>query len=319
MNQIPFKTAAVIGTGMMGPGIAAILALGGVETTILSRAQTSADKGLQAARDGIATLLAEGITTAEKAGWALAHLSASADTGAVIPSVDLVIESAPEDMEFKKDLFAHLDEIARPECVLASNTSGLSITEIQSKCARPERVITTHFWNPPQFMPLVEIVKGERTADEVAQTLRAFLTHCGKVAVIVKKDTPGQLGNRLQSALIREAIHIVAEGIADAEDVDLAVKNGFGLRLPVYGVFEHMDAVGFELASAVADYVSRDLSNYVGVQPIVREMAARGETGAAAGKGWYDYSVKSIDEVKRRRNEFLLHMLKRSQSTAAHG
>jgi 3-hydroxybutyryl-CoA dehydrogenase len=188
--------------------------------------------------------------------------------------------------------------------VLATNTSGLSITEIQSRCARPERVITAHFWNPPHLMPLVEIVKGARTDAGVAERLRVFLTACGKVPVIVRKDRPGQLGNRMQHALIREALYIVQEGIASVEDVDLAVKNGFGLRLPVYGVFEHLDAVGFDIAAAVADYVSRDLSNHAGVMPVMQEKMGRGET-------FCDWGTKSMDEVKSRRNAFLLDFLQR--------
>lgn len=306
-----FHSAAVIGTGMMGPGIAGTLTLGGVQTTILGRTPESAQKGLDSARDGIQSLLGHGLTTREKAEWALAHLSASSDFDVVIAGVDLVIESAPENMEFKKDLFAHMDSIAKPECILATNTSGLSITEIASKCTRPERVITAHFWNPPHLMPLVELVKGAKTSDDFARKMHAFLTACGKVAVIVKKDTPGQLGNRLQSALIREAIHIVSEGIADFDDVDLAVKAGFGLRTPVYGVFEHFDAVGFEMAAAIADYVTRDLSNHVGVFPIVKEKMARGEMGVKAGKGWYDWREKSFADVIKERNEFLLEMAKR--------
>jgi 3-hydroxybutyryl-CoA dehydrogenase len=307
----PFQTAAVIGTGMMGPGIAVTLALGGVESTILSRAQESAGKGLESALTGIEALLSHGITTAEKADWARSHIHASTDADREFARVDLVIESAPENMAFKQDLFAHMDAISKPDCVLASNTSGLSITAIASKCTRPERVLTTHFWNPPHIMPLVEIVKGAKTSDAIAVAMRDFLRDCGKVAVIVKKDTPGQLGNRLQMALYREAVHIVAEGIADVEDVDLAAKCGFGLRLPVYGMFEHMDAVGLDMGAAISDYVSRDLSNRVGVHPLAQEKIARGETGAAAGKGWYDWSNKSFDAVKQRRNNFLLDFLSR--------
>src|SRR5262249_40499916 len=148
-----------------------------------------------------------------------------------------------------------------PEAVLASNTSGLSITAIASRCRRPERVLTTHFWNPPHLMPLVEIVKGEKTSAEAVSDVRELLQHCGKVPVVVKKDRPGQLGNRLQMAMVREAVNIVAEGIADVEDVDLAARSGFGLRLPAYGIFEHQDVVGLDMCLNIVDYVSQDLYN----------------------------------------------------------
>jgi 3-hydroxybutyryl-CoA dehydrogenase len=294
----------VIGTGQMGPGIAATLALGGAAVSIVSRRPESAAKGLDTAREGLATLARHGLVDPARAATAGERLSATADFDGAIAPADLVVESAPENMQFKQELFARLDAIARPGCVLATNTSGLSITEIQSRCRCPERAVTAHFWNPPHLMPLVEIVRGARTDAGIAEQLRDYLTACGKVPVIVHKDRPGQLGNRLQHALVREALYIVQEGIASVADVDLAVKNGFGLRLPVYGVFEHLDAVGFDIAAAVADYVSRDLSNHAGVMPLMREKMRRGEP-------FCDWSQKSMDQVKARRNAFLLDFLAR--------
>jgi 3-hydroxybutyryl-CoA dehydrogenase len=303
--------AAVIGTGMMGPGIAATLALSGIETCLISRNPDSARQGLRAAREAVLLLESNELATPAAANHALEHLVESADLDSAVANVDLVIESAPEDMAFKQDLFAHLDAITPPDCILASNTSGLSITAIASKCARPERVATTHFWNPPHLMPLVEIVKGERTSDAVVAALRDLLLRCGKTPVLVRKDRPGQLGNRLQIALQREAMHIVAEGIADVEDVDTAAKCGFGLRLPVYGMFEHMDAVGLDLAGAVVDYITRDLNNETGMPEILRRKIDNGELGARTGSGFYDWTTKDIEAVKQRRNRFLIEFLKR--------
>src|SRR5712664_1497788 len=248
MSKDRFQTAAVIGTGMMGPGIAGTLALGGVRSTILSRTAEGARKGLEAARRQIRLLEENGLADPGHAARAVELVDSTSEFDVTVAAVDLVIESAPENMEFKQNLFAHMDSIAKPEAVLASNTSGLSITAIASRCGRPARVLTTHFWNPPHLMPLVEIVQGENTSPEVAQTVRELLAACGKVPVIVKKVRPGQLGNRLQMALVREAAYIVGEVIADVEDVDLVAKNGFGLRMPAYGIFEHQDAVGLDMA-----------------------------------------------------------------------
>ena len=304
------QSAAVIGTGMMGPGIATILAVGGVPATILSRAAESAEEARLRAIGFAALLAAHGLAPAQ-----CAEIRGSTDLDAVVPGVDLVIESAPENMEFKQALFAHLDAISKPDAILASNTSGLSITAIASKCERfPERVLTTHFWNPPHLVPLVEIVRGARTSLAVAEEMRALLTQCGKTPVMVKKDTPGQLGNRIQSAMIRECMHILEQGIADVEDIDLAVRNGFGLRLPEYGPFEHADAVGLDLGMAIADYVTRDLSNRVGASDAVKERVARGELGVKTGKGFYDWSKKSWDEVRARRDGFVLDVVKRRRS-----
>jgi 3-hydroxybutyryl-CoA dehydrogenase len=301
-----FSTATVIGTGMMGPGIAATLALYGVKATVLSRTRESAEAGAQKAREQARLLQEHGLAPAGEVA-----ISGSADFAASIAGVDLVIESAPEDMAFKQDLFARLDEMANPDAVLASNTSGLSITEIASKCTRPERVMTTHFWNPPHLMPLVEIVKGERTSPALAEEMRTFLAACGKVAVMVKRDTPGQLGNRLQIALQRECLHILREGIADVEDIDLAIKNGFGLRLPEYGAFEHLDMVGLDMGGDIIAYISQDLSNLRGLPAEIAEKRERGELGAKAGRGFYDWSQRDAAAVRARRDAHVLAMLKR--------
>ena len=310
MSQQRFQTATVIGTGMMGPGIAVTLALGGLRVTLLSRREDSAQAGLEKSRSQLALLAGHGLADPDRAESARASLGWSCDFEGAIRGGDLVVESAIEEMRFKQDIFARMDAIAGPKTLLASNTSGLSITEIASGCGHPERVLTTHFWNPPHLMPLVEIIRGERTDPEAATAVAGLLRKCGKTPVVVKKDRPGQLGNRLQMALVREALHIIAEGIADPEDVDLAAKCGFGLRLPVYGILEHQDMVGFDLGMAVLDYVSRDLSNERGIPGFVRERMKRGEVGVKAGRGFYDWSKKDAEAVRARRDRFLLEFLK---------
>jgi 3-hydroxybutyryl-CoA dehydrogenase len=299
---------------MMGPGIATTLAVGGIPVTIVSRSKDSAEEARLRAIGFVSLLIENGLADEN----ACAEIRASADLDAVLPEVDLVIESAPENMEFKQSLFAHMDAIAKPSAILASNTSGLSITAIGSKCERfPERVVTAHFWNPPHLMPLVEIVRGERTSLAVAEELKVLFERCGKTAVMVKKDTPGQLGNRIQSAMIRECVNILEQGIADVEDIDLAVRNGFGLRLPEYGPFEHADAVGLDMAMAIADYVTRDLSNRVGASDAMKERVERGELGVKTGKGFYDWSKKSWSEVRARRDGFVLEVVKRRRAAGA--
>jgi 3-hydroxybutyryl-CoA dehydrogenase len=309
-SQFAIETAAVIGTGMMGPGIAVTLARGGVRARILSRTEEGARAGLEKAQAQVRQLAENGLLGAGAPGEVLARLSAGADLDGAVAAAGLVIESAPENMEFKQALFARLDSMARPEAILASNTSGLSITAIASRCGRPERVLTTHFWNPPHLMPLVEIVKGERTGEEAAAAVHELFARCGKTPVMVRKDRPGQLGNRLQMALWREAVHIVAEGIAGPEEVDLAAKTGFGLRLPVYGIFEHADAVGLDLVLSVMDYVARDLYGEPRAPQLIHDLAAAGRTGAKAGAGFHDWSRKDIEEVKARRDRFVLDFLR---------
>ncbi len=302
-----FERAAVIGTGTMGPGIAVVLAMGGVEATIVGRTDASSARGLNAARDQGRMLAEHGLAELE----ILKRVKSTSDLERAVGDADLVIESTPEDLPFKQDLFARLEGVAKPAAVLASNTSALSITAVAAQCRHPERTLTTHFWNPAFLMPLVEIVKGEKTSAEVAEAVRILLLRCGKVPVLVKKDRPGQLGNRLQSALYREAIHIVEEGIADAEDVDQAAKCGFGLRLPVYGIFEHQDVVGLDLVLSVVNYVSPDLYRERDAPDLLRKLVAEKKLGVKSGSGFYDWSVKSFEKVKQRRDAFVLDMVKR--------
>ncbi len=310
MSTQSVDKAAVIGTGMMGPGIAVSLARGGVETMILSRSQEGAARGLETAHRQLATIAEHGLMTAAEADAARARLSTSTDLDATVAASNWVFESAPENLALKQELFARLDAIAPPEAILATNTSGLSIEQIGALCQNPGRVVTAHWWNPPHLMRLVEIVRCDKTADATVERLRELLTRCGKAAVVVKKDRPGQLGNRLQHAMVREAIHIVAEGIADAEDVDLAAKAGFGLRLPVYGIFEHQDAVGLDMVLAIQEYVNQDLARDPHAHELLRKMVADGRTGREAGEGFHDWNQKNWDEVRERRDAFILHFLK---------
>jgi 3-hydroxybutyryl-CoA dehydrogenase len=305
-----FRDAAVIGTGMMGPGIALTLALGGSRTTILSRDAENAARGLEKARAQALLVAQNGLVDRGRAAQAAELLHSSTAFDETIARAGLVIESGPEDMAFKQELFVRLDAVAAPDALLASNTSGLSITAVAERCTRPERVLTAHFWNPPHLMPLVEVVMGAKTSEQSAKALRAVLVECGKTPVVLRKDRPGQLGNRLQMALVREAAHIIAEGIASAEDIDTVVRSGLGLRMPGYGLLEHMDVVGLKMALCILDYVARDLYNEPRAPEYMRELVRRGDLGAPSGKGFYDWSVKSAEEVRARRDAFLMEVLR---------
>ncbi|MCU1235857.1 MAG: 3-hydroxyacyl-CoA dehydrogenase [Candidatus Solibacter sp.] len=310
MSQTSFTRGCVVGTGMMGPGIAVALALGGVTTVLLSRTAEAAARGIVQARLQAAVLADNGLADCAEISRTLDRLTPSTDFEASIAPADIVIESGPEDMVWKQDLFARMDSLAKPAAIFASNTSGLSITAIAGRCAHPERVLTTHFWNPPHLMPLVEIVQGAQTSPDAAHAVRDLLAACGKTPVVVKIDRPGQLGNRLQMALLREAANIVAEGIADAEAVDTVIKNGLGLRMPAYGLFEHIDITGVDLGLRVVEYVARDLYNEPRAPEHFRELVRAGNLGAKTGLGFYDWSQKDADSVRADRDAFLIEVLR---------
>ncbi len=303
------RRVAVAGTGMMGPGIAATFALAGKEVVIVSRSAEGAGKGVATARGLIDKMVENALADPAKAKVAQARFTPSTDPEGAARSAQLFVESIAESLQIKQAYFERLDKSA-PDTILCSNTSGISITEIAAKCQKPERVFTTHFWNPPYIMPLVEVVVGKRSDLRIAREVVALLRACDKVPVLVRKDVPGQLGNRIQHAMIRECMHIVADGIASAEDVDLAVKAGVGLRCPVYGVFEHADLVGLELVKAVQDYVVPDLSTVRGASPIHNEKIAKGETGAMVGKGFLDWPRGKAEQVRARRDAFIMEFLR---------
>lgn len=294
----------------MGPGVALTLAIGGLEAVIVSRTAEAAAAGRRKALDQLAVLAANGLVDPGDVPAIEGRISSSDDFEASVAPVDVVVEAGPETMDYKRAVYRRLEAAVRPETVLATTTSGLSINEIAEVCERPERIITAHYWNPPYLMRLVELVRAEATSDETVAGMRALLEACGKRAVLVKKDRPGQLGNRLQHAMVREALHIVAEGIADPEDVDLAAKEGFGLRLPVYGIFDHADAVGLDLVLSIQDYVNPDLCSSSEAPPSVRERVERGDLGIKTGKGFYDWSEKDWEKVRATRDAFILHFLK---------
>ncbi len=303
------RRVAVAGTGMMGPGIAAIFALAGRQATIVSRTADGAARGAAAAKSLIGQLASNELVGANQARDAQERIFTSTDPDTAARSTQLFVESIPEDLATKQAFFTRLDK-ASPDAILCSNTSGISITAIAAKASRPERILTTHFWNPPYLMPLVEVVMGERTSRPIADGVVELLRTCGKVPVLVRKDRPGQLGNRIQHAMIRECVNIVQEGIATAEDVDLAVMTGVGLRFPAYGVFEHADLVGLDLVKAVQDYVLPDLGAVQGAGHLHNEKVARGELGAKTGRGFLDWTPQKAQEVRARRDAFLIQFLR---------
>jgi 3-hydroxybutyryl-CoA dehydrogenase len=295
---------------MMGPGIALTLALAGHPVTLFGRSVESLARGLAAVDSGLQQLHTERLTAARPAQAARRRIQGATDLATAVGQAAFVFESVAEDLDLKQQLFNELDRLAPREAIFASNTSGLPITRIAEQMDYPERAATAHFWNPAHLMPLVELVKGERTSEATLEQLRQILGAAGKRTVTVRKDVPGQLGNRLQHALLREAFHIIQEGVASVEDVDVAVKFGPGLRFPAYGLLEHADMVGLDMVQAIDDYLFPALSAADAPPAFLLELVARGDLGAKTGHGLYDWTQRDAADVLAARDRFIAARLR---------
>jgi len=224
---------------------------------------------------------------------------------------DLVVEGIAEVLAAKVELWQSLQGVASRGGILCSSTSGLSISEMGRQSGFPAQVIGTHFWNPPHLMPLVEVVAGEGTAEETVQVTMQFCRSIGKLPVRVNADVPGFIGNRLLHAMWREAIEIVGQGIASAEDVDRVAKMTFGLRLPVVGPLENMDLVGLDLVETIHKYLLADLAANRKPGELLESMVQKSQLGMKTGSGFYDWNKRDPAALIEARDQQIVRELKR--------
>lgn len=303
------KQVAVIGTGQMGPGIAAMIALAGCDVTLIGEKREWAEDGVNKARAVMEWLRQNDLTTRDAVARAQPRVRGTVDLDAGVRGVQLVIEAISENLALKQEMFQRLDRLTPRDVILATNTSGLSVTAIGERAQHRDRIATTHFWNPPHLVPLVEVVMSPYTSEQTAQTLLEFLRRIGKKPVLVRKDLPGQLANRILQGMIREATYLVQEGVASPEDVDSAIKNGLGIRLPVWGVLEHIDAVGLDMCLTIQNSVLPALNNEPRAVQMFADKVKQGDLGVKTGNGFYDWHAKSIDDLIKLRDEFIVQVI----------
>ncbi len=301
---------AVIGAGIMGTGIAQVCAEAGLDVALQARSRATLDAALGRIRTSQRDLLANGLLAEGAAAAALERLHTTQDLAAAVGAADFVSENIPEDLGLKQALFRELDRLAPPGAILSTNTSGLPITAIATGVARPERVVGLHWLNPPQLTIAVEVTRGARTSDATMRAAVAFATRLSRRAIRVERDVPGFLWNRLQMALVREAVHVVEQGIAEPESVDLAIELGLGLRWAAVGPFRIMDLAGIATFRAVAAYVYPELSTARAPQALLDGLLQAGATGARAGRGFYEYPPGAHDALIRARDARLIALRK---------
>jgi len=237
-------------------------------------------------------------------------VSGAPDLLTAVDGVDYITEAVIEDLALKQQIIAEISEL-NDRAIIATNTSVLQVSRIADGATAPERVVGTHWWNPPDLIPIVEVVKGERTDPPTMLRTIALLEHLGKLAVRVDRDVPGFVGNRLQHALWREAISLVADGVCDAETVDLVCRNTIGLRLAEMGPIETADYVGLDLTMAIHDAVLHSLNTDGFANPALADMIERGDLGAKTGRGFLDWPAGRREQ---RGAELAAHVSEQLQS-----
>lgn len=303
------KKVGVSGGGTMGSGIAQIFAQHGYEVVVTDIAEKFLENTKRIISLNQKTLINEELLTEEDADKALKHISYTTDKN-VFKDVDLIVEAIIEKMDIKQNYWLEVENIAREDCIFATNTSGLSINGICSKLNNKKRFIGMHWWNPPHIIPLIELIKADDTSDETVQVLKELVDKIGKESVVVLKDVNGFIGNRIQFSVYREALKIVEEGIATIEDVDKAMKYGPGFRYPVLGPFETADLGGLDTFYYISSYLFNELSDVKEPTKLQQEMMDNNNLGVKTGKGWYDYSEGKGDEAMARRDKNFYKMLK---------
>jgi 3-hydroxybutyryl-CoA dehydrogenase len=299
----------VVGAGLMGHGIAQVFASAGYEVALYDVDAAT----LEAARGRIAAnfrpFVDLGLATPEDADRCLARVTLCRSLADLCRGAHVIIEAILEDLALKQSTYAEIERHAAPQTLLASNTSAISITRISEALQERGRFLGTHFWNPPQVLPCVEVIKGRYTDEGAFETVYALMEKVGKVPVRVLKDVPGFLGNRLQHAMWREAISLCENGVASAEDIDKVVKHGFGVRMPFIGPLETADLAGLKLTYDIHQYLFPYLENAQAASPLIAKLVAEGATGVKAGRGFYDWTPEKVQHLIRERDTVLLRIL----------
>ncbi len=281
----------------MGHGIAQVASqVGGYEVSMLDVKQEFVDRGISMIRGSLAKFVEKGKLTMQESESALARIHPTTDLASALKGSGLVIEAATEDPKLKLDLYRKISELVSEDTILASNTSSISITLLASATKRPENVCGMHFFNPPQLMPLVEVIMGNRTSQKTVDTVKEVSKTMGKETVLCKKDSPGFIVNRILVPALNEAVFLVQEGVADPEDIDKAVK--LGLNWPM-GPLQLLDYVGLDTTLNITQVFMQELqdSKYR-PSPLLREMVRAGLMGRKSGKGFYEWESPGSSRTK---------------------
>ncbi len=297
-----FNNTAVIGAGIMGRGISLVYAMNGCKVRLFDTEIKPLEmaKGLIGA--DLEVMVEEGLCPASRCRDILDNIVATASLGEAVASAEFITEAVPENLELKWQVFARIEELSSKSTIITSNTSTLPLSDLARHLARPERMIITHFFNPAHLVPLVEVIKAEATPGQMLSDVLAFLRQINKVPVVLKKEVAGFIANRLQAAVLREALHLVQSGVADMQDVDTAMTCGPGFRWSTIGPLETADFGGLDTWQSVMNNLAPELNDARSAPEVIKELNRQGHLGVKSGQGFYIYPTEEFiaDKIRSR-------------------
>lgn len=306
---------SVLGAGTMGHGIAEVFAMAGYQVSLFDTSQSMLDKVMDIMKQEMSFMAENELITSEEVEKALHNITLYDDLYEAVKEADYVIEATPEKMELKQDLFMQLDEMCKPECILASNTSSLPLEQMMKKVSssRRSRMMVCHWYNPAHLMPIAELSLFGNMPEEIYEEVAAIYQSAGKQTVKVKKDVPGLVANRIQQGVAREVFSIMEQGIADPEDVEKALKFGPAFRYATTGQLVVADMGGLDIWCTVGDNLLAEMDNRTEANPILRQKVQEGKLGLKSGEGFFAYPPEKAEDIKNEFNKKLIIQLKASK------
>ncbi len=317
MNLPEIKNITILGTGMMGPGIALLFAHAGYKTIMWGPQEEDELRGRKNFARNITDLLNQGIISQENANRCFANTTVTCNWDAATQDSDFVVEAVLEILELKQDIFSRLEKSSPPHTILTSNTSTLLPTDIAANMQNKSRMLVAHFWNPAHLVPLVEVCGNVETSPEAINATMQLLKKIGNEPVYIKKEILGFIGNRIMHAMNREALALVSGGVCTPDDIDKVVTASFGPRFANLGLLEYLDFVGLDHIQRIQNYLYADLDSTSGPLPVIDAKVANGELGCKTGTGLFDWSNRDPDGPRIRRDQEFLRR-KKEKTNQAH-
>ena len=315
MKLEEIQTISVLGAGIMGHGIAQRFLMGGYSVRLYDIEESILETATSHIRKNLELFFKANLIEKQDIESSLNRLSTTIDLKQAVEGSDFITEAAPEDLSLKQALFEQVDSLCGNDTILASNTSSLALQDIGTHVKNKERLITTHWFNPPHIVPVVEVVKSQWTSDATMDTTYRLMTKIKKMPVRINRELPGFIVNRIQVALAREVLDLYEQGVASAEDIDSAVRGSIGFRLASIGPLLTMDLGGIKLWLAVYENLISGIQSSTNTPEALKQLAFQGHDGVKSGKGFYDYAVdftqESLDEAIRKRDQEFLDRLKK--------